>query len=121
MNDSIRNYKEYGFDKMPFLSREYENQYFKLILAQEKINNRLKDYEDFGGVCFSDVHAGGIQIHMNNKRVPICIADSTIKYDFSNIDEAVEKAIQAFIDTDNEQSIKNANDFYEDGCKYGWD
>ena len=36
MNHSIKNYKEYGFDNPPFLSGDYQNQYSKLILAQEK-------------------------------------------------------------------------------------
>lgn len=121
MEHTIRNYKEYGFDEAPFLGDTYKNKYFKLVLAQEKIKQRLKDNKDFNGVVFSDVHAGGIQIGIRNKRIPILTSDVTIKYDFSNIDEATEEVIQSYLKNDNEKSIKWANDFYEQGCKYGWD
>ena len=39
----------------------------------------------------------------------------------SNIDEAVDECVEGFIETDNEKSIKSALQFYNDGCKYGWD
>ena len=122
MNHSIKNYKEYGFDNQPFLNDDYQNQYFKLILAQEKVKNRLKDRPNFAGITFSDVSAGGIQIKASNKQVPyITMSDATIKYDFSNIDEAVDECVEGFVKTDNEKSIKSALQFYNDGCKYGWD
>lgn len=121
MNHTIRNYREYGFDDAPFLSDEYKDKYFKLVLAQEKIKQRLKGNENFNGIDFSDVHANGIQIGIRNKKIPYITSGATIKYDFSNIDEAVEEAIQGYLDNDNEESIKRANDFYEQGCKYGWD
>ena len=122
MNHSIKNYKEYGFDNQPFLNDDYQNQYFKLVLAQEKVKNKLKDRPNFAGVIFSDVGAGGIQIKANNKQFSyIIMSEATIKYDFSNIDEAVDECIKNFIETDNEKSIKSALQFYNDGCKYGWD
>lgn len=121
MNHSIKNYKEYGFDNQPFLSDDYQNQYFKLVLAQEKVKNRLKDRPNFAGITFNDVGASGIQIQAKNKQVSIIISDATIKYDFSNIDEAVDECVEGFIETDNEESIKSASQFYNDGCEYGWD
>ena len=121
MNHSIKNYKEYGFDSPPFLSDDYQNQYFKLVLAQEKAKNMLKDRPNFVGIIFNDVGASGIQIQAKNKQVPINISDATIKYDFSNIDEAVDECVKSFIETDNEKSITSALQFYNDGCKYGWD
>ena len=122
MNHSIKNYKEYGFDNPPFLNDDYQNQYFKLVLAQEKVKDRLKDRPNFAGVMFSDVSAGGIQIKASNKQVPyITMSDATIKYDFSNIDEAVDDVVNQFLSTDNEENIKSANDFFKTSMEYGWD
>ena len=122
MNHSIKNYKEYGFDNQPFLSDDYQNQYFKLVFAQEKVKSRLKNRPNFAGIVFSDVSASGIQIKAKNKQVPyITMSDATIKYDFSNIDEAVDECVKGFIETDNEKSTTSALQFYNDGCKYGWD
>ena len=121
MNHTIKNYKEYGFDNPPFLSDDYQNQYFKLVLAQEKAKDMLKDRPNFAGITFNDVGASGIQIQAKNKQVPINISDATIKYDFSNIDEVVDECVKSFIETDNEKSIASASQFYNDGCEYGWD
>ena len=122
MNYTIKNYKEYGFDNPPFLNDDYQDQYFKLILAQEKVKNRLKDRPNFAGITFSDVSAGGIQIKASNKQVPyISMSDATIKYDFSNIDEAVDDVVNQFLSTDNEENIKSANDFFKTSMEYGWD
>ena len=122
MNHTIKNYKEYGFDNLPFLNDDYQNQYFKLVLAQEKVKSRLKDRPNFAGVMFSDVSAGGIQIKASNKQVPyISMSDATIKYDFSNIDEAVDDVVNQFLSTDNEENIKSANDFFKTSMEYGWD
>lgn len=121
MNHSIKNYKEYGFDNLPFLSDDYQNQYFKLVLTQEKVKDRLKDRPNFAGVTFSDVSASGIQIKASNKQVPyITMSDAIIKYDFSNIDEAVDECVKGFIETDNEKSITSALRIYQSCCEYGW-
>ena len=74
MNHTIKNYKEYGFDSPPFLSDDYQDQYFKLILAQEKAKDKLKDRPNFAGITFSDVSAGGIQIKevINKFRISLC-------------------------------------------------
>lgn len=117
----IKDYKNYGFDYTPYLSRTYEDKYLELVRAQNIVNERLKDYEDYGGVRFSDVSAGGIQMTPVNNKTPISLASATIKYDFSNVDEAIDEAVRDFIKTDNEKEIKYANSFYEDGMKYGWD
>lgn len=122
MNHTIKNYKEYGFDNQPFLSDDYKDQYFKLVLAQEKVKSRLKNRPNFASITFNDVGASGIQIQAKNKQVPyISISDATIKYDFSNIDEAVDECVKGFIETDNEKSTTSALQFYNDGCEYGWD
>lgn len=117
----INNYTDYGFDYIPYLSKVYENKYPELVRAQNIVNERLKDYENYGGVRFSDVSASGIQMTPVNNKTPISLANATIKYDFSNVDEAIDEAVRDFIKTDNEKEIKYANSFYEDGCKYGWD
>ena len=117
----VTNYKDYGFDYTPYLSKAYENKYSELVRAQNIVNERLKDHENYGGVRFSDVSAGGIQITPVNNKTPISLANATIRYDFSNVDEAIDEAVRDFIKTDNEKEIKYANRFYEDGMKYGWD
>lgn len=117
----INNYKDYGFDYAPYLSKVYENKYSELVRAQNIVNERLKDYEDYGGVRFSDVSASGIQMTPVNNKTPISLASATIRYDFSNVDEAIDEAVRDFIKTDSEKEIKYANRFYEDGMKYGWD
>ena len=117
----INNYKDYGFDYVPYLSKVYENKYPELVRAQNIVNERLKDHENYGGVRFSDVSASGIQMTPVNNKTPISLASATIRYDFSNVDEAIDEAVRDFIKTDNEKEIKYANHFYEDGMKYGWD
>lgn len=117
----INNYKDYGFDHVPYLSKVYENKYPELVRAQNIVNERLKDHENYGGVRFSDVSASGIQMTPVNNKTPISLASATIRYDFSNVDEAIDEAVRDFIKADNEKEIKYANRFYEDGMKYGWD
>ena len=117
----INNYKDYGFDYTPYLSKAYENKYPELVRAQNIVNERLKDHKNYGGVRFSDVSASGIQMTPVNNKTPISLASATIRYDFSNVDEAIDEAVRDFIKTDNEKEIKYANRFYQDGMKYGWD
>ena len=49
------------------------------------------------------------------------MSEATIKYDFSNIDEAVDDVVNQFLSTDNEENIKSANDFFKTSMEYGWD
>lgn len=118
---NVHNYKYYGFDKMPYIDDRYKDQWFKLVLAQERVKDALRNYSDFGYVTFADVNAGGIQMMVANKKCHLCMAESLIKYDFSNLDEAIDEAIKMFEDSDNIESVKKTNDFYTNCMKYGWD
>ena len=73
---------------------------------------------------FCDVSANGIQIrgtHLLAKPGYSYGHQSTIKYDFSNIDDAVNEFIVNWVARDNPASIKSHNDMISDGQKYGWD
>lgn len=120
-NYYIRNYKELGFDVMPYLHPEYADKYPVLVEIQEKIKRILGKRDNFECVSFTDVQSGGIQISVMNKRTHLCMASSILNYDFSNISEAIDEVVRNFIKTDNKKEIKYANRFYEDGMKYGWD
>lgn len=117
----IRNYKELGFDTMPYLHPEYADKYPVLVEIQEKIKGMLGERNNFECVSFTDVQSGGIQINVMNKRTHLCMAVSTLNYDFSNISEAIDEVVRDFITTDDKQHIKKVNHFYDECSKYGWD
>ena len=92
-------------------------------MIRKRITEALKDCENFDGIDFIDVNAGGIQIcGLHKEIVGFYYADSpTIKYDFSNIDEAVKEFIDGWKTADNPESVDNFKQFLEMGSMYGWD
>ena len=102
------------------MRKEHGDDFAKIRTA---ITEALKDYPNFIGIHFSDIHAGGIQIcGLHKEIVGFYYADSpTIKYDFSNIDEAVKEFIDGWKTADNPESVDNFKQFLELGSMYGWD
>jgi hypothetical protein len=94
---------------------------FKKI--ENAINEALKEYPNFVGIDFCDVSAGGIQIRGHHKDVQrYCYGDQvTIKYDFSNIDEAITAFVQMWRRKDTPEQAQDYKDFLADGERHGWD
>ena len=102
------------------MREEHGDDFAKIRTA---IAEALKDYPNFIGVDFSDVHAGGIQIGGLHKEITGFYYASmpTIKYNFSNIDEAVKEFVDGWKTADNPESVGNFKRFLELGSMYGWD
>ena len=90
---------------------------------RQRIADALKDFEHFNGVDFVDVYADGIQICGKHKQIQgfYYSAMPTIEYDFSNVDEAVNRFVTAWKDVDNPTSIEEYKKFLKDGARWGWD
>lgn len=113
-----------GFDFKPYLSYEMLKVYKEdLLKAQQKIHEGLKDYPNFSGVDFGDVHAGGIQIRGHHKQIKgYTYGDQpTIQYDFSNLNDAVQDFIGMWKCYDEPQKVQSFQSFIAAGEKYGWD
>lgn len=83
----------------------------------------LDGFENFDGIDFCDVGAGGIQIRGHHKRVKgYCFGEQvTIKYDFSNSIEAVDEFITMWKAHDNDEALHDYLEFIAFGEKFGWD
>ena len=95
----------------------------KLLYAHDKICGQLSDYSNFDGIDFCDVGAGGIQIRGHHKQVEkYCFGEQvTIKYDFSNLTEAINEFIAMWKAHDNDEAIHDYLEFIHWGEKFGWD
>lgn len=115
----------YGmFKYRPYLSiKMLINHAEQLHKIEQDIEEGLKDNENFEGVDFCDVSAGGIQIRIHHKEIKNYTygGQYTILYDFSNADDAAQAVIEHFKEIDNPKDIKIMLDFIADGEKYGWD
>lgn len=112
------------FKHVPFLSLNILEEHLdELIYIENKINEALKSYENFEGIDFCDVHAGGIQIRGHHKQIKgYTYGDQpTLNYDFSNIEECIQEFINMWKYYDTPEKVKNELDFIADGEKYGWD
>ena len=106
------------FLKKPMLEKHKED--FERI--RQRITEALKDYENFDGVNFVDVNARGIQVNgLHKKTGRYYFHTVTIKYDFSNVDEAIEDFVNGWKHYDNPSYISDFLWFLEMGEKYGWD
>lgn len=106
------------FLKKPMLEKHKED--FERI--RQRITEALKDYENFDGVNFVDVNARGIQVNgLHKKTGRYYFHTVTIKYDFSNVDEAIEDFVNGWKHYDNPSYISDFLQFLEWGEKYGWD
>lgn len=94
-----------------------------LIDIQNKINEKLKNYPNFDSIDFCDVGANGIQIRLHHKQINgyTLSEQATLKYDLSNIKEAIDTSVNNFIAFDTEDNIKGYKEFLAEGDKYGWD
>lgn len=84
----------------------------------------MKQLEGTGIDCvdFCDVSAGSIQVRLFHKDVPgYSYADVNLSYDWDNIEEVVQDAIEAFKRLDNPEHLSSYKRFIADGEKYGWD
>ncbi len=106
-------------------------------LKEKTIDNHLQDliyihnqicfilyqqYPNFDGLDFCDVSANGIQVRLHHKQIPNYTYHSvTLDYNFSNINDVINTAIDIWSYCDNEQSVKQYQDFLSYGERYGWD
>lgn len=89
---------------------------------RKRISEALKDYDNFIGVDFVDVRAGGVQISGIHKQIGhYYFVSSTIDYDFENVDEAIDEFVNGWKETDNPKHVNGLLSFLRMGEKYGWD
>lgn len=113
-----------NFQRKPYLEDNIlEKHYDKLMHIETKINEKLANFEGFNGIDFSDVSAGGIQIRGFHKEFKGYAYGSqvTIKYDFSNYEEAIELFVEEWEKEDTPEKVKSYKDFLEAGERWGWD
>lgn len=112
------------FDRKPYLKPAIiEEHYDKLMYVQNEVNEKLKDQKGFDGIDFCDVSAGGVQIRGHHKEVNGYAYGEqiTIKYDFSNYQEASDQFIDMWKAKDNPKALENYKDFLAQGERWGWD
>ena len=106
-------------------SHKYPEDYKeKLDYIRNKINEQLKDNKNYRGIDFTDVSNGGIQIrgfHKDIKGYCYPMRQTTIKYDFSNIEEAITEFVVHWENADNEKDIQDMKWFLDSGKRWGWD
>jgi hypothetical protein len=117
--DIKKQFRKEPYVKEPMLIEHLD----AFIKIENSINEALKDYPNFVAIDFCDVSARGIQIRGHHKEVKgYCYGDQiTIKYDFSNVDEAIEAFIKMWKKKDTAEDLKLYKSFLADGEKYGWD
>lgn len=112
------------FKYKPFLKEKLlTDNLDKLIYIESQIENELNEYENFKGIDFCDVSAGGIQIRGHHKEISGYTYGSqpTIKYDFSNYLDCIKQFIEMWKEHDAPEKVKSQQRFIADGEKYGWD
>lgn len=113
-----------SFKKVPYLSHEFiEKHYKELKTIEDLIYKLLSGFENFDGIDFCDVGAGGIQIRLFHKQIKGYSygAQITLNYDFSNKEDVPFLVAKEFVRTDNRESVLAEKEFIEFGEKYGWD
>ena len=119
-----RNDRFLSFRHEPFLSHKVLQEHFdELKKTEELIDKLLSGFENYGGIDFCDVSAGGIQIRIHHNSISgYTFGDQkTILYDFSNIKEIPFEVAEEFIRIDNPKAINKEKAFIAYGEKYGWD
>lgn len=112
------------FDSQPFMNIKMIEEHFEeLMFIQNDIHKKLKGYENFLGIDFCNVSAGGIQIRGHHKNITGYTygEQPTIKYDFSNIKEAISEFVNMWFEYDFDEYISREKDIIAFGEKYGWD
>ena len=113
-----------SFYKKPIVSiLTLEKYKGELVKIEKEISERLKEYPNFLGVSFCDVHAGGIQILGYHKEIKNHTYGNviTIAYDFSNKDEVANEFVEMWKAQDNPESVNKLKFILDYGDKYGWD
>ncbi len=113
-----------GFYDTPFVGLKTLEKYKdKMLYIENTINKYLKGFENFQGIDFCDVSAGGIQIRGHHKEIKGYTygRQPTIKYDFSNAGDVIWEFLKMWGEVDNPQVIARGKAFIADGEKYGWD
>lgn len=112
------------FDFRPYMKIEMIEEHFEeLMFIQGDIHKKLKGYENFLGIDFCNVGANGIQIRGHHKDIKGFTygKQPTIKYDFSNIKEAISEFVNMWFEYDCDEYISREKDIIAFGEKYGWD
>lgn len=119
-----RNDRISSFRHRPYLSHQILKEHFdELKRAETLINKMLLGFENYGGIDFCDVNAGGIQVRIHHNSISGYTygQQKTILYDFSNIDEIPFEVVREFVRIDVPEAIQREKKFIADGEKYGWD
>lgn len=113
-----------NFQYEPYMKDQLlEENYDKLIKIESEIKEQLSNFDNFNGIDFCDVSAGGIQIRGHHKDVKgYTYGDQvTIKYDFSNYENAIDKFVDIWKKTDVAENLKGYKRFLADGARWGCD
>ena len=121
--DHCNNMYKRSFQNEPYVTlNTLEHHKTKMIYIQRQIAKKLKDYPNFMGVSFSDVHANGIQINGNHSEIEgYHFVIVTVDYDFENVKEAIEGFVESWKAKDNPKAIEDFKKFIADGIKWGFD
>ena len=113
-----------GFWRKPYVSIDTLEKYKgEMVRIEKLINKGLKDYPNFLGIDFCDVHANGIQVRGHHKEIEKYIygMQPTIKYDFTNKNEVISDFIEMWKHEDTPEELKRIKEFLKSGEKYGWE
>ena len=118
INSKIR-----SFGYVPYVDTEYLIENYKTLKDIENaIDKELCRYSNYNGIDFCDVSAGGIQIRLHHKEIGGYTVGQqfTLKYDLSNLNEAIEFVVAEFKRVNTSEYIKEKKDFIRIGEATGW-
>lgn len=113
-----------GFRHKPYLKiKELEEHKKDLLEVENMINKLLSGFENYEGLDFCNVSAGGTQIRLHHKQIKnYTYGDQvTILPDYSNINDVALDVVKVWIRYDTPTKIRSELNFIADGEKYGWD
>ena len=113
-----------SFRYEPYVSVDIlENHLDELYETEKLIDKLLSSFENYEGIDFCDVSAGGIQVRIHHKAIKGYSYGNqfTIKYDFSNIKEIPWQVARHFYEIDTPEQINDMKSFISFGERYGWD
>lgn len=119
-----RNDRISSFRHRPYMSHKMLEEHFdELKRTEALIDKMLSGFENYGGIDFCNVGAGGIQVRIHHNSITGYTygQQKTILYDFSNIDEIPFEVVKEFVRIDVPEAILREKSFIAMGEKYGWD
>lgn len=119
INDRILSFKY-----KPYLSYKILEEHFDELRNIEKlIDKLLLGFDNYDGIDFCDVGAGGIQVRIHHRSISNYTygQQKTIFYDFSNIGKIPYEVAEEFVRIDTPELILEEKEFIAFGEKYGWD